>query len=85
MRRVTFGTIANRQDPKAVQKFILDALAEIERASQDDIQQVAQDFTVSNFTATRTLNAGTASATDVANVLCTFLNDMKNRGSKRNQ
>lgn len=64
--------------------WIFSALKEIERASfENDIGEIADGFTVVNFTDTRTLDASTATVADVANVLCTLLNDMKNRGTKR--
>lgn len=66
-------------------KWVYEALQLIELASQEDadIASIAQDFTVENYTATRTLDASTATATDVADVLCTLIDDIKNRGMKR--
>lgn len=69
---------------KDVLDWARNALVEIERADREraDVASIAQDFTVTNYTTTRTLNAGTATATDVANVLCTFIDDIKRRGKE---
>jgi hypothetical protein len=65
-------------------RFVLGALRAIEVASTEDYAADAADgFDVTNYTETRTLDASTATATDVANVLATFLFDLKKRGSKR--
>jgi hypothetical protein len=58
-------------------------VSEICFASQDVTEEIADAFTLGTFTETRTLNPATATATDIANVLATFLNDMKNRGTTR--
>ena len=79
MRPVSLGQPAS-QRPEAWKKWIEDCFAELERASYDDLAAVAQDFTVTNYTPTRTLNAGTANLATVANVLCTFIADLQNRG-----
>lgn len=85
MRPVSLGRPNRPNDFDAFRRWALDALAEVERASQEDLAAIAKDFTVSNFTATRTLNAGTATTTDIANVLCTFIKDLQSRGMKRSQ
>jgi len=59
------------------------AIQEIARSSRvADPNKVADEFTVANATATRSLDAATASASDVAAVLATFIGDLKQRGSK---
>lgn len=85
MRPVSFGNPpVNVMTVDPGQRFLFEALREIEKASLvGDAGTVADGFTVSNFTETRTLNAGTATASDVANVLATFISDLKKRGSKR--
>lgn len=85
MRQVSLGSPGRRNDAEQWKKWVEGALAEIERASYEDLSAVAGDFTVSNFTETRTLNAGAATLADVANVLCTFIQDMQNRGMKGSQ
>lgn len=85
MRRLAFGnpTVSTLNQPPALQ-FIFKALKEIEHASSEDYASDAADsFEITNYTETRTLDAATATATDVANVLATFLFDLKKRGSKR--
>ena len=59
------------------------AIQEIARSSRvADPNKVADEFTVRNATATRTLDVATASASDVAAVVGTFIGDLKQRGSK---
>jgi len=70
-------------DKAAMGQWMLGALQEIERASHDDIPQMFSSYTVTNYTATRTLDAATATTTDIANVLCTLIADLKARGPKR--
>ena len=84
MRPVMLGQ-PGTGDPKAWKTWIEQCFREIENASQEDISAIANDFSVTNYTATRTLNGGTATLADVANVLCTFISDLQNRGMKRSQ
>lgn len=85
MRKIFLGNPPEgtlQQSPSL--RFVFNALREIEQAADEDYAADAADgFTVTNYTETRTLNAATATATDVANVLATFLFDLKKRGSKR--
>lgn len=85
MRAVFFGQPANKDDDKLFRDWVSTCLAEIELASQDDIPVMMKDFTVTNYTATRSLDASTATAADVAKVLCTLINDLQKRGMKRSQ
>ncbi len=75
MRKVELGSPVDNKDIP----WITNALREIEEASQEDLFDVFEDFTVSNFTATRSLDAGTATLADVANVLATIVDDIKGR------
>lgn len=84
MRPVSLGR-PSTQDPDAFRRWALTAFAEIERASVDDAFVVADDFAVSGHTPTRTLDASTATTADIANVLCTLIEDLQNRGMKRSQ
>ena len=63
-------------------QWVHDAIQTIEQASHEDadVSVIAQDFTISNYTETRTLNAGTATLADLANVVATFIDDIKARG-----
>lgn len=83
MRKIFIGAPLS-PEPKDFAQWVESSLREIERANIDDVDAAAvfKDFTASNYTATRTLNAGTATAADVANVLCTLIDDIKRRGSK---
>jgi hypothetical protein len=85
MRPVFIGKPGIPDDPAAFRTWATQALAEIERASHDDIAQIAKDFTITGHTASRSLNAGTATAGQIANFLCTFIEDMQKRGMKRNR
>jgi hypothetical protein len=59
------------------------AFREIENASQEDAIVVADSYTVSNFTATRTLNAGTATLPQLAAFVATFIDDLQKRSPNR--
>jgi hypothetical protein len=59
------------------------ALHDIENASIEDAMVVADAYTVSNFTASRTLNAGTATTTQLANFIATFIDDLQKRSPNR--
>lgn len=85
MRPVSLGRPSNPTEIEMWKRWVEGALAELERATYEDLSAVAADFTVTNFTETRTLDAGAANATDVADVLCTFIQDIRNRGMKRSQ
>lgn len=64
--------------------WIMEALREIERASAEENYSVTDAFTVLNLgDPVRTLDVATATATDVAKVLGTLLQDMKRRGATR--
>lgn len=84
MRPISLGT-PGRVNADLWKKWVDECFAEIERASYDDVASVADDFTVTNYVPTRTLNASTATLSDVANVLCTLIADIQNRGMKRSQ
>ena len=83
MRKLFLGGPLS-SDLRHVADWTQAALHEIQNASIEDVDTAAvfKDFTATNYTATRTLNGGTATATDVANVLCTLIDDMKKRGQK---
>ncbi len=68
--------------------WIFEQLQEISRASQEaDVGEIADQFIITGyvppFVPTYTLDLSTATATDVANVVATFLIALKKRGSKR--
>lgn len=73
MRPVAIGR--SMGDGKA---WLQAAMDEIERASHEErFVQIADAYTVSNFTPTRTLDAGTATAADIADFLATLITDLK--------
>ena len=72
--------------PRATRDWVMNGFRELERElNTAGAEEIADAYTVENFTETRTLNAGTATVEDVANVLCTLLYDLKQRGTKRGQ
>lgn len=83
MRQVTLPPPARSAGQQAFNEWVNACLREIELASQEDIALMAKEFTVTGHTPTRVLDAATATATDVADVLCTLLEDLQKRGSKR--
>ena len=63
---------------------MLNALQEVALASvESDPAVIASNFTVENYTETRNLNAGTATTTDIANVLATLISDLARGGAKK--
>lgn len=80
MRPVSLGA---PHELHGFEQWVQWALSEIERASYEGIDTAADAYTVTNFTETRELDASTATTQDIANVLCTFLSDLKKRGAKR--
>ena len=76
MRPITIGS------PRTVtmnqfDKFVMGAFREIEQASHEErFINVVTAFKVTNYTKTRTLDASTATATDIANFLATLIADL---------
>lgn len=65
------------------ERWIVQMLRNLTDASFDNaFEAIADDYTVTNFTETRTLDASTATAGDVADVLCTLIQDMQRRKVK---
>jgi hypothetical protein len=64
-------------------EFIKRSFRTLEESSQEDAMVIADGYTVENFTETRTLNANTANATQVANFLATFIRDLQKRSINR--
>lgn len=85
MRPVSLGKPAVMNDDKLFKQWMIEALAEIERASYEDTATIFNDLTVSNYTALRTLDGTTGTLADVRNFLCTLVADFQNRGMKRSQ
>lgn len=81
MRPVDFGSPP--VNPEGQRLWYEAALRQIEEASREDALIISDSFTVSNHTATRTLDVSTATLTDVANVLATLLDDFQKRGPYR--
>ena len=71
------------QDDASFKQWVVSALSEIENASQEGIELVADAYTITGtITESRSFNAGTADATALRNIIATFINDLKKRGSK---
>jgi hypothetical protein len=72
------GTIEDKVE------WLVRAMYKIEVASQDiDALTIADNFTVTNLTEDRDFDADSTTLAEVADVLGTLLQDMKDRGSKR--
>lgn len=82
MRPVFLGQPINVGD---FANWVKECMAEIERASNEDPIAVANDFTVENYTETRSLDAATATLADLKDVFCTFIHDLQKRGTKRTE
>lgn len=80
MRPIRFSGQPSAPGQQQIQ-WILNALGMIQTNSNIDAMVIAAGYTVKNYTPTRTLNAGTATLADVANVLATILADLKAQGA----
>lgn len=81
MRPVSLGQPLNNND---FNQWALEALREIERASYEDIAEVADAYTISDgIPETRTLNVTSPTTANLAAVLGTLLNDLKKRGTNK--
>lgn len=84
MRPVNFpSTPPPPSDTEACLQWILDALQEIELASQEDPSQIADAMEVSNHTPTRSLNPAAVTLKELADFVATQVEDTRNRGSTR--
>lgn len=63
--------------------WLMNVIDRIEAASQEDTGAIADPYSVTNTTPLRTINAQTATLAQVAEVVATFLSDMKKRGMNR--
>jgi len=64
--------------------WCISALQQIQRASRDaDPGKIFDQFTITNLTEDRTLDADSTTLAEVADVLGTVIKDFKSRGSKR--
>jgi hypothetical protein len=81
MRPVRIGPVPASDKEKLA--WCVQAIQDIALASQvADPNVIADSFVVSNVTETRTVNADTVTLPQLANVVCTFLQDLKRRGQK---
>ena len=85
MRQIFLPTLPNQNDDALFRSWVQACMTEIFNASTDDPTLIANDYTVQNHTATRTLDASTAVLADVIDVVCTLIEDLQNRGTKRSQ
>lgn len=77
MRPVSFGQLGSIAN-------IERALRDIERASREGIENVADSFSITGtLTETRSLDVDTPSIANIAAVLGTLISDLKKRGAKR--
>lgn len=85
MRQVAFNAAAP-DDGDGFRRWVIDCINEIELASHETVEEVADAFTVTGLSSAnelRTLDASTATTSDIARVLATFISDMHKRGMTR--
>lgn len=81
MRQLFLGDAGGDDD---FARWVKAALKEIEMASFDDIQTVADAYSITGtLTETRAINVTTPTAANCAAVIATLLNDLKKRGARR--
>lgn len=78
MRPVKLGQPAGNND----REWYRQALLEIERASQEETEAIADDFTPTNVTTTRAFDADTVTTAQLADVLGTLIQDLQQRGRR---
>lgn len=85
MRPLWFGPQPPPGAPVAVKvDWCMRALVEIQRwSNENSAATIAQGFTVTNLTATRTYDADSTSTAELADVLGTVLSDLAKGGAKR--
>lgn len=84
MRKFAFPAppFAFAQDPKLA--WMVNAIREVSNASHDQItEEIADAYTVTNLTESRTLDCDTATVAELADVVGTLILDMQKRGVKR--
>lgn len=83
MRPLTLGDPPLKGSQQDTLDFIFNALREIENSSYEDVSIIADNFTVSNVTISRTLDPTTATLSQLAHFVGTFVQDIKRRGAGR--
>lgn len=77
---------ANPRQGDQLLQWCLQALRQIESASREDIAEIADSYShTGTLTATRDVNITSPTAANLAAVLATFLQDMRQRGVNRVQ
>lgn len=83
MRSVFLGQPLNDND---FAKWALEAFREIERASYEDIAEIADSYSITGtLTETRDINVTAPTAANLAAVLGTLITDLKKRGVNKEQ
>lgn len=84
MRRVSLGIAPPGLAGTAEGRFMLGAVRQLALATfENDPAAIASDFTIENYTETRSLDVATATSTDIANVLATLIRDLQRGGAKK--
>jgi hypothetical protein len=68
---------------EGIETFVQRSFRTLEEASNEDAMVIADSYTVSNFTDTRSLNAGTATLAQLAAFVATFISDLQKRSINR--
>lgn len=85
MRALTLQGQPPVNDAEAFRLWAINCFEEIRLASIPDLSEMAKDYIITGYTESRSLDAATASATEIADFLCTFILDLQNGGSKRTE
>jgi hypothetical protein len=85
MRQISIGQPPRFEgDPKAfcakAADWMLRTASELEEYSKANDIPVRQVYTTANFTAARTIDADAATTAEIADVLSTLIEDLKNKG-----
>lgn len=84
MRKLYFtAPPANATNEQKIDALIEFAISVYQSSHEIEPFEVADNFSVTNLTETRTYDADATSTAELADVLGTFILDMKNRGAKR--
>ena len=84
MRRVNIPSPPAEIARTQVGQYLMAAMNEITLASGvNDPAVIASDFTIENYTETRSLDVNTATTTDLMNFVATLILDLRRGGAKK--
>jgi hypothetical protein len=77
MRRVTFRPRLAGED---IEKYVARCFQEISEASNEDAMTIADNFGVSNFTASKSIDVATVTLPQLASFVATLVDELQRRG-----